>query len=116
MTENDPAARDTLTGLWRAVRGEMEGMTNAPRAWALAQRIEVFASREPAWDPEGRVNLLTQLARTIDPLAPRDADAALATLRKAATAAPRVSRLTAMLTAPLPTPDPSGKEGLSPGL
>lgn len=102
---------DTLTSLGRGVRElELDRHPNAPRAWALAQRIEAFAAREPAWVPEGRVNMLTQLARTIDPHVECDANAALASLRKAA------STLDAALAAPLPAVTPREKEGISPRL
>lgn len=79
---DSPALGKSLTGLSRAVNA-LADRRSPERAWALAQQIEAFAALEPAWDPEGRVNLLAKLARTIDPRAPRDADVALATLRLA---------------------------------
>lgn len=49
-------------------------------AAAIARELEAFAAANPRLSVDTRINLLTQLARTVDPACPRDADLALAVL------------------------------------
>ena len=46
----------------------------------LATRVEAFAAGEPRLSPDTRTNLLTALARRVDPATPRDNTAALRAL------------------------------------
>jgi hypothetical protein len=78
---------DSLSVIARATGDLIHGPAAARTpgaALALAERLEAFAAAEPRLSADTRTNLLTQLARTVDPAAPRDADAALALLRAAA--------------------------------
>lgn len=72
---------DTLSGLARGIGAAIRRSPADPVELAdLATRLEAYAAAEPALVPDTRVNLLTQLARAVDPACPRDAATALATL------------------------------------
>lgn len=81
---------DTLSDLAREIGTLIHDQSHtATDALHLAERLETFAADHPGLSPDTRVNLLTQLARTVDRTCPRDPDTALALLVEAGGPCPR---------------------------
>jgi hypothetical protein len=75
------SAPSTLAEIARGIgRLRATGRVDVDAARQLAAALEEFAAEHPNLDPDSHTNLLTQLARTIDPLCPRDNVSALAVI------------------------------------
>lgn len=69
---------DTLTGIARGVGAAIHRRpVDLAELRDLADRLAAFAEAEPRLSPDSHLDLLTRLARAVDPTCPRDWNPAL---------------------------------------